>query len=105
MSKLPDEDEAVISKLGLTSDYDRMMCFLLNERSRELVGEFQRWPDLARTKTLIKRAKLFNSEAAPNINEKHYLRPIPQQFLDAIRNENGQPLTSEEKQAMQNPGY
>jgi hypothetical protein len=105
LSKLPDEDEAIISKLGLTSDYDRMMCFLLNERSRELVGEFQRWPDLARTKTLIKRVKLFNAEAAPNINEKHYLRPIPQQFLDAIRNKNGQPLTSEEKQAMQNPGY
>jgi hypothetical protein len=105
VSNLPPEDEAVIAKLGYTSNYDRMMCFLLNERTRELTGEFQRWPDLARTKTLLDRAKAFNIEAAPNITEKHYLRPIPQQFLDAIHNEKGQPLSAEEKKAMQNPGY
>lgn len=105
VSNLPPEDEAVIAKLGYTSNYDRMMCFLLNERTRELTGEFQRWPDLARTKTLLDRAKAFNPEAAPNITEKHYLRPIPQQFLDAIHNEKGQPLSADEKKAMQNPGY
>ncbi|MBN2613309.1 MAG: RagB/SusD family nutrient uptake outer membrane protein [Bacteroidales bacterium] len=105
VSNLPAEDEAIITKLGYTSDYDRMMCFLLNERSRELVGEFHRWMDLARTKTLINRAKAFNPEAAPNIAEKHYVRPIPQTFLDRIYNDQGKPLTTEEKQAMQNPGY
>lgn len=105
VGNLPPEDEAIIAKLGCSSDYDRMMCFLLNERSRELVGEFQRWTDLARTKTLINRAKVFNPEAAPNITEKHYLRPIPQTFLDAIHNEEGHALTSDEKSAMQNPGY
>lgn len=102
---LPKVDEAIIAKLGYSSDYDRMMCFLLNERTRELTGEFQRWQDLARTKTLLARAKAFNPDAAPNIQEKHYLRPIPQSYLDAITNENGEPLTPEEKNAMQNPGY
>lgn len=105
VGNLPSEDEVIIAKLGYSSDYDRMMCFLLNERSRELVGEFHRWQDLARTKTLIDRAKAYNPEAAPNITEKHYLRPIPQTFLDAIYNEEGRALTAEEKEAMQNPGY
>ncbi len=105
VSNLPAVDEAIIAKLGYTSDYDRMMCFLLNERSRELAGEFHRWMDLARTKTLLARAKAFNSGAAPNIQEKHYVRPIPQPFLDQIHNANGQALSADEKQAMQNPGY
>jgi hypothetical protein len=43
--------------------------------------------------------------AATNITEKHYLRPIPQTFLDAIHNAEGRALTNEEKAAMQNPGY
>lgn len=101
---LPKEDEAVIKKLGYTSDYDRMMCLLLNERSRELCGEFLRWVDLARTKTLVERARAFNPDAAPNIDEHHCLRPIPQTYLDAIQ-KNGHALTSEEKKAQQNPGY
>jgi len=37
--------------------------------------------------------------------DTHYLRPIPQSFLDGITNENGVALTAEEKSAMQNPGY
>jgi len=104
-TNLPAVDEAIITKLGYSSDYDRMMCFLLNERTRELCGELFRWEDLARTKTLLKRALTFNPEAAPNIQEKHYLRPIPQTFLDAIYNADGKALTAEEKTKMQNPGY
>jgi len=102
---LPPEDEAIISKLGYTSTYDRMMCFLLNERTRELCGELLRWEDLVRTKTLIKRVQAYNPDAAPNIKEKHYLRPIPQSYLDGLCKPDGTPLSSEEKQAMQNPGY
>lgn len=103
-SELPSEDEAIIDRLGYTSEYDRALCFLLNERSRELYGEFHRWEDLSRTKTLVARAKAFNKKAAANIQERHLLRPIPQTFLDAIQNE-GKALTPEEKKAMQNPGY
>jgi len=101
---LPAGDEYVISKLGYTSDYDRMLCFVLDERSRELSGEFLRWEDLSRTKTLVARAKAFNPDAAPNIKDFHTLRPIPQTFLDGIQ-ANGVALTGPEKQAMQNPGY
>ncbi|MFB9109671.1 RagB/SusD family nutrient uptake outer membrane protein [Flavobacterium gyeonganense] len=103
-SALPAEDIAVITKLGYTSDYDRMLCLVLNERTRELCGEFHRWQDLSRTKTLVARAKAYNIEANPNIKDYHILRPIPQTFLDGIY-ANGRPLTAAEKDAMQNPGY
>ena len=44
-------DTPIYNELGCTSNADKMMCFLLNERTRELCGELQRWEDLARTKT------------------------------------------------------
>jgi len=104
INPLPAQDEYIISALGYTSDYDRMLCFLLNEKSRELMGEFKRWEDLARTLTLVKRVQVFNPEGSPNIKSTHTLRPIPQNFLDGVQ-ANGQALTGAQKQAMQNPGY
>ena len=103
-SNLPAEDEAIISTLGYSSEYDRMMCLVLNERTRELCGEWLRWEDLSRTKTLVARVRAYNPEASPNIQDYHNLRPIPQTFLDGIYTE-GRPLTADEKAAMQNPGY
>lgn len=102
-------DSPIYTKLECSSNSEKMMCFLLNERTRELCGETIRWEDLARTKRLEARFKAFNDgwvrgNSTFNAN-KHYYRPIPQSFLDAITNENGQALSSEEKQAMQNPGY
>jgi len=104
VTAIPAEDDAVISKLGLSSQYDKMLCLILNERTRELCGEWLRWEDLSRTKTLIPRVRAYNKEAKGNIKDFHLLRPIPQTFLDGIY-KNGQPLTSSEKAAMQNPGY
>ena len=104
-SSLPAVDEAIITTLGLSGDYDRMMCFLLNERSRELYGELYRWEDLARTKTLLSRARSYNEGSVAAIQERHYLRPLPQTFLDNITNADGHALTADEKAAMQNPGY
>ena len=102
-------DTPIYNELGCTSNADKMMCFLLNERTRELCGELQRWEDLARTKTLDTRWHKFNDGASRGLgefkSEKHYYRPIPQAFLDGITNSNGSALSNEEKKAMQNPGY
>lgn len=102
---LPEEDEAILSALGVSGDYDRMLNFIFNERTRELNGEWNRWEELSRTKLLVKRTKLFNPEASPNIQDHHNLRPIPQSFLDGLLNEDGSELTGEQKAALQNPGY
>ena len=86
-------DTPIYNELGCTSNADKMMCFLLNERTRELCGELQRWEDLARTKTLDARWHKFNDGASRGLgefkSEKHYYRPIPQAFLDGITNSNG----------------
>jgi len=102
-------DAPIYEKLGATSNAQKMMAFLLNERTRELCGELYRWEDLARTKTLEARWKAFNDgyvrgNTVFNPNT-HYYRPIPQSFLDATTSESGAALTPAEKQAMQNPGY
>ena len=106
-SSLPKEDEYILKKLNCTSDYDRMLNFIMNERTRELNGEFVRWEDLSRTKLLIKRTMAFNVECATAgaLAERHILRPIPQTFIDGLLNEDSSPLTDEQKRALQNPGY
>jgi len=104
-SSLPAVDEAILAKLGVSGDYDRMLNFILNERTRELNGEWLRWEDLSRTKTLVLRAKTFNERAAENVDEHHNLRPIPQSFIDGLLNDDGTNLTEVQQSAWQNDGY
>lgn len=63
---------------------DAQMTFelVIEERARELAGEQVRWLDLKRWGLLVERVKKYNPQAAVNITDKHYLRPIPQTQID-----------------------
>ncbi|HOZ97895.1 MAG TPA: RagB/SusD family nutrient uptake outer membrane protein [Niabella sp.] len=89
---------------GVTSTSDRFIHFMLNERTRELCGEFYRWEDLVRTETLFARTKLFNADISPSFASFHKRRPIP--YLQMIAQQiDGKPMTAEQLQSYQNPGY
>ncbi|GAB2775383.1 RagB/SusD family nutrient uptake outer membrane protein [Rhabdobacter roseus] len=86
---------------------DVTIDYILDERARELAGEYHRWFDLKRTGKLVERTRLHNRP----IREKYFnnginpfegtggtlkiLRPIPQNALDLNQNES----------FTQNPGY
>lgn len=61
---------------------DVTLDFLLDERGRELIGEGHRWYDLTRTGKLVERVRLHNPQGAPNIQDFHIYRPIPQTQID-----------------------
>jgi hypothetical protein len=79
------------------SGSDITLNFILEERTRELYGEYMRWYDLVRTQTLVERVKLYNVLGAPNIKDFHILRPIPSASqIDLVTNKDEFP---------QNTGY
>jgi starch-binding outer membrane protein, SusD/RagB family len=72
--------------------------FIMDERERELAGEFNRWYDLVRPGPtfFLSRVQKYNPKAAPNVQAKHALRPIPQSQIDGVVTGPKYP---------QNPGY
>ncbi len=91
-----NEDDELISRKDemVVSESDVDIDYILDERARELAGEMHRWEDLVRTGKLVERVRLYNVQAAPNIQDFHTLRPIPQNFVDAV-----------DGGYQQNPGY
>lgn len=98
-AKAGAEEEMRIT--GAAVDID----FILDERARELAGEYHRWFDLKRTGKLIERTALYNRDIKAwfdsGINpfqgidgNNKILRPIPQRALDL-----------NEADLQQNPGY
>jgi hypothetical protein len=74
--------------------------FVLDERARELAGEYHRWEDLKRTGRLTTYVPMYNPDVSSSSfmkgNDGNYkiLRPIPQNAIAV----NGANVT-------QNPGY
>lgn len=68
--------------------------YILDERGREMLGEYTRWFDLKRTGKLVERTVLHNYRipSAANFNGNNgqlkILRPIPQIVLDLNQNKN-----------------
>ncbi len=84
------------------TDHEAGINFILDERSRELAGEYMRWFDLVRTRNsagvpmLLHRLRTLSPELPGRtaIQNHHVLRPIPQSQIDLTTN----PFP-------QNPGY
>lgn len=89
------QNAAAVTAMTIKAE-DVTIDFILDERSRELYGEWMRYYDLVRTKSLVRRVKAWNVEASPYVKEIHMLRPIPQSQID--RTVEGPPFP-------QNPGY
>lgn len=79
----------------LVAPTDVTLDLILDERSRELLGEEQRRYTLLRTHTLLARTQAYNPIAGPNITPRDTVFPIPQAVIDANI---GHPM-------QQNPGY
>jgi hypothetical protein len=71
--------------------------YIMEERERELAGEFNRWYDLVRPGAdyFVNRVKKYNPHAT-SVATKHALRPIPQSQIDGVVQGPKYP---------QNPGY
>lgn len=88
-------DEIKVTAADLRSNF---VDFMLDERGRELMGEYTRWNDLVRCEKLVEYAKKWNLDSKDNIKEYHKLRPIPQKHIDRLN-----PRGDNEEE--QNPGY
>lgn len=98
--------ERTAGTLVLTDPAAVTIDFILDERARELVGEYHRWMDLKRVGKLVERNELYNTPLRTKYvnngidafagagGERKILRPIPQRALDLNQAE-----------IEQNPGY
>jgi hypothetical protein len=98
LSRLNEVRERANAEPATLSEFD--IDYILDERARELMGEYHRWFDLKRTGKLVERASahhyLIEQSNFNGANgELKILRPIPQEALDLNQN----------KGFPQNPAY
>ncbi len=89
------QNSAAVAAMQITPS-QVTLDYILDERSREFFGECQRWYDLVRTQSIVRRVQQYNAEAGPNIQSFEDLRPIPQTEID---------LVTTGPKFPQNPGY
>ena len=88
LRKRPGTIKAGYSESMTVAANDINIDFILDERAREMAGEYVRWTDLKRTHKLVEYATRYNedgiSEAAMIGPDGKYkiLRPIPQSAID-----------------------
>lgn len=79
---------------------DMDIDFILDERAREMAGEYVRWTDLKRTHKLVEYVTQYNEDGVSESDMKgadgnyKFLRPIPQDAID-----------KNQIKVEQNPGY
>ena len=73
------------------ADYDvtagqMTLDYIMEERERELAGEFTRWYDITRPGAayFLSRVQKYNPHGGANVATKHVLRPIPQSQIDGV---------------------
>jgi hypothetical protein len=73
------------------ADYDvtpaqMTLDYVMEERERELAGEFTRWYDITRPglSYFLGRVRAYNPHGASTVADKHLLRPIPQSQIDGV---------------------
>lgn len=88
-----------VSSMTVSSS-DMDIDFILDERAREMAGEYVRWTDLKRTHKLIEYVTMYNEDGVTDSDMRgadsnyKFLRPIPQDAID-----------KNQTKVEQNPGY
>ncbi len=84
LQALHPEDVTSLETISYRATGNLSIDMILDERARELMGEYCRWFDLKRTGKLLENTLLRDPIArrSGSMDEKHYLRPFPQSEID-----------------------